>query len=510
MQNGFSNSHFLQKYFFYLFIGLGLFVHHQALISNPLVDIDRAFLLNQFESFSLREFWDKGLFIYDVIPIRDISIFIFAKVKNVVGFQLYGLFNLSLWISSVLLVKSIFKIKSDLFGFLLLSILLAHPLVSWVIPWPTANKHLLSLFFSLSFVFFSFKTRDKEKWGEWGCLISYFLMLNSQPINLLIPFSLILIVPRARWKDHIALFSLLLTLMILYTLVNFFYYHEVYPLFTNAGKFAPIRKDTLAINFLGVSRGFSQILLPFSFATYYSPQNILGLLGFPVFFFSLFLLIKKLSAKELGIRIILILSPFIVIYSRPTNVFVSDPYYLLPLCVLIPTLGKYFERLKNKEFILLILILFILPKSLIESRINTNEDQKYWKTFLREPSCKSAISSASFLMKDFDITRFKQPATFAIANKCLLYGVNAPILARNVYSFWAYLEPKFKLEDKKKLLRPQKNATLIQEAIYLKFINKVEPGVAKEALINVREAILKKEKPNVYEEFILKFLESDL
>lgn len=489
---------------------MGFIVHYKALITNPLVDIDRAFLLNQFESFSLKEFWEKGLFIYDVIPLRDISIFILGKVKTLLGFQVYGVFNLSLWIGSIFLVKSIFKIKSNLFGFLLLSILLAHPLVSWVIPWPTANKHLLSLFFSLGFLFYSFRVRDQKKWGEWGCLTCYFLMLNSQPINLLIPFSLLLILPREKWKDYLGLFSLLILLMIFFTFINFFYYHEVYPLFTNAGKFAPIRKDTLAINFLGLSRGFSQILLPFSYASYYSPQSILGLLGLPTFFLSHFFLIKKYEHKDLALRVLLTLSPFIVIYSRPTNVFVSDPYYLLPLCVLIPTLGQYFCDLKRKELILFVLFLFVLPKSLIESNINTNEDQKYWKTFLREPSCKSAISSASFLMKELDVERFKKPATFAIANKCLIYGVNAPVIARNVYSFWAYLEPEMTIKDKKRLLKPGKNATLIQEAFYLKFINKYDPEERQDSLENVKQTILQKKKPDAYEEFILRFLESDL
>lgn len=459
---------------------------------------------------SISTFIEKGFFRYDVIFLRDLFLFLTAKVSALFGHQFYGLFNYTIWFFCIFLTQKIFSIKKGLSGFLILGILLCHPMLGWIITWPTANKHLLACVFSLGFIYFSSLLEKKPRLAEWGMIVSFFLALNSQPITLLIPFSLLIIYPLSTLKKHIPVISILVGMLAFYSTINAFYYHEIYPHFTQADKFAPVRKDTIALNFLGVSRAFSQILLPLSFGTYYSPSSLLNIIGFPVFFILTFLSKNQFHTKDLLWRLFLVFCPLIVIYTRPTNVFVSDPYYLFSLCILVPTLFHFSLNKRSLFPFLLLLTLATVPKTFWETKISTTESLRFIKTFEREPSCKSAISAAAIAMRDLRVDEFKMVSSISLQNKCLLYGTDAPRVVKNIYAFWLYLNKDLSSEEKLRLLKPTKNITMIQEVLYLKEIQKKKPEDVQMSIEKIKDILRKKESLTPEENFIKEVLERNL
>ncbi len=450
---------------------IGLFTFSLFFLSKDLVDIDRPFILDILESYSWKEFFKKGIFLYDVAFIRDFILFFLGKLKVFLGFQVYGFFNYLLWFSSIIVLRDFFEIPKTKYSLIFLGLVLCHPMMAWVIGWPTAVKHLLSLLFATLFLKSAKDIKEKKKWAEWCLLGSYFFLLNTWPINILIPFSLVFYFSVEEIKKYKVILVLLALMAMFYVGINFFYFREVYPLFTAAQKFAPLTQEYFAESVLGISRGITQVLFPVSFATFYNPGSIIGLLGFISVVPLVFLARTRLSLKETLFLVALSSGPFIVVYGRPTNVFVSDPYYILPLCVVF--IGLFYKVFKYFKLVPIVLILFSI-KTFYESSLVIDPIRKITISYEREGGCKNGISLASIAMKKLKLELFLKTSRDMVSNKCIVLGATAPIMTRNIYSFWALLEPNISYEKKIKLLKPRTNSTRIQKAIYLKLLNQKE------------------------------------
>ncbi len=455
------------KWFFCTIPILGILVYFPIIFSPSLVDIDFGHVFVPIDEIpSIKDYLTHKVHIIDLQPVRDFFIMFMLKVNRYFDNQVYGFFNFVVWLLSVTLLSKILEKVASLATARLIALsVLVHPIAAWTLYWPTAIKHLLSLFFlSLaSFFLFEFRKGRRGDWSGFKVFFFYLLSINSQPITLLFPFVIAMFLfgssNQGRKKDDWILLVLCFLAMIIFGLSNYIYYRDVYPLYVGVSKMDPISVEGMAINFFGLSRSLTQLLIPLQFAMSYSFSSLLNFFGLPLFVFIFVILNAKFDKKTLAFYFFLILFPLCTIYGKKTNIFVSDTYLLVPLFSLSLFLSvTIIEKYKIQKWLIPI-ILFLAVKSSYESFIVSDEDRIFKVSYERERECKTAFSYSSFLLFNLEIDRFKEVANNAIANRCILLGGGAGVLTSEVYSFLVYFSEETQIEDKIKLISKVKNKT---------------------------------------------------
>lgn len=384
----------------------------------------------------------------DVQPIRDISYMIDISLTRVLGFGLIHIDNLCLWIICCALVMALMRriLKEEIYvkawGFLFA----IHPVYSMTVSWISARKHLLSFLFllaALNALHALFSSEDKKKiaWSAAALTVFYLCSLLSQPINILLPLWIALLLgisPEARsWarRHKLAISSLLTALGItLITLlaINYHHYEIFYKNFEplKDGKLSslqPLSMNPPGIALLALGRYFYQLVMPTTYSLISSPgslENMIGLVLFPLFGVSCWKMIGR-RKTILGLSFFAVMLALVL--AKIQSLFTCDAYLLsaslgiwylaLELWRKLST-GNQKTRNRLNGPLWLVMALFFVYRSTAEAE-NWLSNPKIWgASFAREPNCHVAEGYAFLLYEMGPTNEAVKPTQFYFRNQC--------------------------------------------------------------------------------------------
>lgn len=442
------------------------------LVIQPLRDME-----NLADYFSI--FLSKKLF--DIQPIRDISLIIDIVVERIINREVFGLFNLLYWSITILFFEKILKQCFNFSNPRLLTLVVAfHPLMAWVISWPTARKHILSCMF-VTIATYSYLRWCKKKSFKYGfsTVANYLFSIYSQPISLLfiVPLIIYAWTKNRLKKDRIVLISITVLFAITAGL-NHYYYSELYPQFTEVEKIKDLNFSSYFIQLLGLSRSITQLISPIHFAASYAPPSLLSFIGLPIGVILIYIGVISQGLLMTMMSASFVLYPLVLLSISPSNIFVSDTYLLISLINLGIILGLFISKRPEsyKAFLVLILLTF-LPKNLYEQKLNLELYSKFKISYDREKNCKNTHSYANELLKKHELKAFMEISSIALKNKCGFKGRSGQILLSRIYGFRIYLDPKLSLEQKLDQINSMR--LIPPEVVLLKAILMSEMGEEK-------------------------------
>jgi len=163
-------------------------------------------------------------------------------------------------------------------------------------------------------------------------VVLYGLACFSQPINVLWPLFAVVYLwtqgfLRRPWNSRvIGLAGCLAAIAFICIGLNLFYYSEIYPHFAGANKWLPTGSSGLGFSLLALGRYLFQLIFPLwpSISDHYpgSPQNLIGLLFYPVFAFWLW----RARAKRVFPWALYFILPLLPLTVKLTQIFASDTY----------------------------------------------------------------------------------------------------------------------------------------------------------------------------------------
>lgn len=468
------------------------FIYYPILTAAKVIDHDYFLVIAPLDQVdSLSSYWAgfKSHLIFDIQPVRDLSIILALKISNILHFGKTILFyNFFLWFACLAVFYKILGLLNFnqwkrnfiicLFGI--------HPVFTQTIPWLSAHKHLLSFFFILlCFNFFlkAWKYYGFHKRYHFLCILFFILSIFSQPITISFPIWLSLYIflnisykeiPRY-WFTTI---GVLLALMIIGMGINYWYYAGPYVTSTSSLKFVSVG---LTERLLSLGRYFIQISYPVSFARNYyygSTLNLVGLLLLPVAFM---IFNKFLGWKKTVLWGSLFFLPLVMVNIRITNIFVSDTYLLLPSVGIILLIYLTAEKIVSKiplpksnyitGYIILVFILTIQAR--VEAR-HWIEPMTFIKVaYEREKSCRNLLNYATYLWR---LPNMREEATKRsneiIIKNCQFASMPSTFFAeaRNAVVAGIYFSEDLTNEAKLRILKQSHNpyAKLFIANIYLK------------------------------------------
>jgi hypothetical protein len=450
---------------FCFFLLLFSFLLNLPIISkDQLVDIDYNIVIAPLKSISSVSDYLSAIKknkILDLQYVRDFSLLIDLSIEDLLGHQVHGLFNVLFWIFSAFILLLILKELGVTSTAIYITALLfiTHPLTSWVLSWPSARKHLLSLFFiALASYYAVLLKKRKVKW-QIPILIFYLLSVFSQPISALWVLGFFIYFFE-EIKSHrvLFLFYSLITAMILVLVANFFYFSFVYPLATGVPKLSNSSALDLVTSVAAISRSLTQILIPIDFAFDYKKDSFFNMLGLPLYATIFLSFAAKLRKQASFLFLCLIFSPFFIVYYKPTNIFVSDTYLVTSLFFTLLffaySLKKYVWGHKSKIFGCILILIFSL-KNIREQLYATDAYEYYRQAYEREPTCRNAIPYAEVeLYRDRE--KFIKVASLAIEQQCLFRGEQGTANNLRIYFYLLFYDKSTSLDSKFKSLQSLK------------------------------------------------------
>jgi hypothetical protein len=316
----------------------------------------------------------------------------------------------------------------------------------------------LALFFITLANFYAIKYyfQGKSKFIYLKIFGSYLCSILCQPITILWPIAAAIIYLINNKSEHrkefmVSLLPFFLT-MITFIGLNYYYYDQVYPLQTAAKKMGRFHPAPLATMIFTFSRSFIQLFLPIKFSMAYSSQSFLNLLGLPLFALFIWVLKTRSNLKTVFCSLLVLLFPLIIVYSRPTNIFITDTYIIHSLFGFVLLLGLFLSSFKKRfKPILIVVIIFLSLKTSNEVFIVSNSSKVFEVSYKREPTCKTILFYANELIKEAEIKKFKKVSEVALANKCIVRGSNADALTSRLFVLSLYLNERVK--NKAELLK---------------------------------------------------------
>ena len=445
----------IRKFFFPTFIILFLgIINFNLIVDDPIQNYDDNLLIPPLEQLnSLNEYiqkMKKGE-IFDVQPLRDLSLFLNIKAKQLIG---HGFFHLTNFIIYLLILLFTFKFldKSSPYAFGLILLLAVHPVPLSSVFWISARKHLLSAFFILTATYLSTKKTDNKH--PWSIPVLYTCAVLSHPINVLWPIwftVLILIKKESLRRKELILPIVLILLLTVFAYINYRYYTSTYLISSNGiSKLLPMALDEfMGTTILRFSRSFSQIFFPLSIAPIYYIGNWKALLGIPLLVILPWFLWKSLNRKQ-WIWPFFIILPLLVVYSRNTNIFISDTYLLIPFVGIIITtdliLRKYRPSLKKFNVVITTFFCFFAFKSFHYAKA-WESHFKLWEYSYRTE--KSPHTLFEYGLNQYASKNFKELRVIAVQLK--FWDPHK----RYVQGFFAgsiYHDPYMELEEKLEIL----------------------------------------------------------
>lgn len=425
-----------------------ILVYYPVIISRQLVDIDFELIiapLLQVDGISSYLDLFLGPKLFDVQPIRDLSLLLDIKLSALIDHQTFGTSNLLIWIGSCLVLERLLKeLGLDKSLRLIVLLILVHPTVSWAIYWPAARKHLLSVLFIQLATLKGYQFSKGDLKQGLLTIVFYLLSILSQPINILWgAVYLVFLGRRSLSKNNLAHSILIAMTMALGLVSNYAYYKLLYP------QFAGLAPQLSSFNFnfllLSLSRGLTQIFLPYSFSQDYSYSSILNLFGLPLGILFFMFTWTKLKWSSC-ILILLILHPLILVGSRGGPILTNDTYLLSSLIAWGLTIAVLMNRLLIKSYWLWIPIVVLGIKAGIEIRHTTNPASFFRVSFEREPNCRNALSHAQELLVQNNVDDFMRVSGEALKNECLMIGHTSSALMNQAYAIRLMLSEGLKDE----------------------------------------------------------------
>lgn len=391
--------------------------------------------------------------IVDIQPVRDFSLKLDLLLEDLLGVSLYGLSNVLLWMgTSAVLFLLIRSLGAAPYAPWIAVTFLVHPLSAWVVAWPSARKHLLAMFFIALASYFCVLLKQKKLKHPLVIFVCYLLSIFSQPISLLwLVCFFVYFFEEIKRRELLALFYLLSAAFFLTALGNYAYYAYTYPFVTGVPKLVHQTSVDTAIVIAAVSRSFSQIFYPVSFAYDYVKSSPYTLLGLPTLVLFLYGVGRKLPLKTTAFLFALIIFPFVLVYHRPTNIFVSDTYIIIPLFFVLVALSFGLSSLPIKRAMILcwsIIITLFAAKNVWEQRIASDDYDYYRMSYVREPTCRNALPFALLELNRGHDQSFKHITDTAMQSNCILMGKASTALTTRLYFYRVLLDDGLSLKDK--------------------------------------------------------------
>jgi hypothetical protein len=470
----------------FLYIAVALFVYFQIIFSQNLIDVDFNLVLGPLLSVeSIKDYFNLFLSrdLYDIQPVRDLSLLLDIQIFKLFGVQVHGITNVFLWAGTCIYLERIlncfFKSNSSK---LLPLIVLTHPMLAWVLSWPTARKHILAVFFIMIASYKTIQLKQGIRKVEFSIFVFYLLACFTQPIILFWPIIFYIYLGR-KLKNHVSLVVILLLTLGTTAILNYLYYTELYTIYSGANKLSSNHLDPL-IKLLSISRSFSQIVLPVSFAQSYSKNSLENLIGLPVFAILTYIAYLKIGTKKTLLLFSFSIFPLVLINLKATNIFVSDTYLLIPLvgtvCLTFSVINFFFRRESIQIKISLFVLALLIPKTVYETRLATNPSLFFKFSYLREPSCSNSISYANELLRQNNLITFINVSNRALKNKCAIGGFAPSATMNQVYSFRIFVDGNINKREKLELI--QKIRYVTPETVYLQSILQLNIGLKKEGI----------------------------
>lgn len=389
----------MRKVVFLIIVVFQILLSWNLIINDPILRRDDFDLITPLKNInSLENYFQlvETNKVLDLQPIRDMTLLLNVKLEQYTGFGFYHLTNLIIWLAVLFafwrLLERLVNTNAKYFWLILVSI---HPSLLTSVFWISGRKHLLSALFILIATNLTLKNENeynKSIRNSSGIIGSYILSIFSQPINLLWPLWFY-------FKNRKSLINIaLLIVMFVCGYLNYKYYTGA---FTDSvkdiNKFNDVTiLQSLSVSFLGLSRSFFQVFVPFKLAANYPVHSVFNLLGIIFILISIFFVLKKRS-WELMSWFLFALLPLIVIYTKVTRIFVSDTYLIVTafgLIVIVAksleiTLAKYEQKFLNAGAFFIILIFSVISFNWAQA---WSSDEALWEySYQSDPSPESAM-----------------------------------------------------------------------------------------------------------------------
>ena len=429
---------------------MALIAHWQVIVTNPLVDIDYSIVLEPLKGvgsiYDYLELFSSGV-IYDLQPVRDLSLKCDLLIENIFGFQVHGFFNVFFWTIAVFNVFCLLKRYYPLaHSFTLCCFCIVHPVLSWTLSWPSARKHILAAMF-MTFAFrFLCDYVEKNK-NSRLMFVSIILSLFSQPIT--IPYCIAIIIVLYYFKKNFFLIFAIVALTGFCAVGNHLYYDGLYITQTGLPKYAQFGEASFPIRIISFSRYLSQLFLPLEFASTYNLNSLINFFGIPFFgIFSYYFVLKK-GIKPYFYFFLLLLAPILLTNLKLTNIFVADTYLLMSLVILTGALVYLEFPLK----LMLIIIPLLAGKTIYEESFSTDLGLYYKQTYSREPNCLNTLNYSNYLFINSEIDSFYEVTKSLVNRKCQFKGIAPEKIAENSIGIFIFLNKELSVDEKLNLLK---------------------------------------------------------
>ncbi|MBI2521578.1 MAG: hypothetical protein HYV97_14275 [Bdellovibrio sp.] len=384
-------------------------IYFSILKNSPHIDLDyKSNIIPLLTVDSIEKYFSSAQ-IFDLQPIRDLSLLLDIYQERITGYSSFHLQNFILWLAIVsfayfLLLKIGVQHKH---AYSIVFLISTHPVGANVVSDIASRKHLLSvLFILLTTIFYLSWCQLPKKTTVILIILMYLLSILSQPITVLWPM-LPLVQSFFQIKMRLKLRQLLVLLLPIASLCFYFnyrYYTGKYLHQANAIKIYPMLENLQLIPQM-YGRYFINIIFPFDLALYYKIYSVQNLAGSILFMLWLWLLKKRLSILALVLPLVLYFIPLIVVTFNITPIFVSDMYLILPLIVFFYLSYKSVINLIHSQTLLAIMVIVLCVFSLLsyrQSRIWLSNKSIWENDYKNQPSHESALQYVKFLLNEGD------------------------------------------------------------------------------------------------------------
>jgi hypothetical protein len=356
--------------FFWVFLPIVvLLVYHVPLLAGRLVHYDDPILIEPLATMTTPAQWIdrfRDHQIWDIQPVRDLSLWLDARATALIGHETYHLTNLVIWTTCCFLLYRLLVFVSG-------KPRLSSALALLFAVWPTfvtsvalasSRRHLLALVFILGATL-CFLRRA----GAARIWILYTLSIFSHGITILWPlwcWTWMLLDRRKDWKtrpsqvltDTLPLVPCFLMAVVCAALTFGYYQHQFLIV---SGKDAFYGSPEPGDVILALGRAFFQLLIPVKFALAYDRGALVNLLGLPLGIGGLAWVKSRLGWAPLLRWLPLMVAAFIPALTR--NIFIVDLYLLVPGVVLfllaslcLPEISKAPRRIQAAALVPVLLV----------------------------------------------------------------------------------------------------------------------------------------------------------
>ena len=457
--------------FFILLTSILIFTHWNILKSDPLLNYDDSYVVAPLEKINtigdyVSSF--KANKVYDVQPVRDLSLWLDYKIQNQTGLHVHHATNLIVWIAILFLFFKLmlfFEIPL-IVNYALVSLYAFHPALTNALVWVTARKHLLSTFFILWASYIVVKKANEVlcTYDVLSIVVLYLLSCFSQPINILWPLWILAFGFVAGWsiseilkdKKKLTLMTMLTIVFVVVAIINQHYYASTFVEQSQNLKYVETESNQLSFRLLLLGRSFWQAVVPYwSTPLYYYPGSVLNLFGIVLFSLGTWIVLRSKKSLYLSWGLFSLL-PVMVVTINLTMVFGSDTYILntvigvyLCFALVLKKHSRWFEKKTTKA-----LFLLIFSSILVSFAFQANSVSSAWESDLAQTT-RAVNVEPSPVAINFHIQNLLNSKNYTDAliysEQLLGWDPNFKTLAQ-LYSSSIFHHPKINIETKRRLL----------------------------------------------------------